>query len=613
MFLDRFKGTKFAERSKAAQVQVAKLDTMRTAPTPRTLGQVLQNPSPRDKHIYGEINKRMARMYDAAVTTNLNLDFPVTITSANAEIFNSIINVRSRSRTADRDYAYAHNAVETYIDDVCGDEPFRLEMKVGKKDSSGAFIEENDTNEEIEAAWKEAGLPENCCANGMYSRSEMDWQAIAALVRDGGILYRLHSLYPYNKYKFAIEPKEIDFLDSYYSGKAPVTNNPIQFSIETDGVYNRPIAYWLFTRHPGDIYYQTQGKKMRERIPAEEMITLFDIRTRAGQFVGMSRLASVIQQLHRNEQYTIAHMTAAIWTACRPIFFTQDFPTAIELVPDFIKTAMQRAEDVVSQGGTGFGVGEKFSNMEPGTIETLPYGFKIDQPRAEFPAEGAVGFNKDNLRAGAAGCQIPTFRFTGDYSEVNFSSGRLGMQAWHDTCERLQQHAITNYRRPHFNAWLFNALSTGEVRQPMGRYKELCMAANFHGRKWPYIQPLQDAQADALKLEIGTTSRDYLIANSERGGTVEEVNAEIAAGRKNDELHGLNFVQEVTTPTLPKGPPGETQPGHEDEPPKPGKKKSMVFCMECNVRALNGETKCRECGSDSVGIYRQALDLHVKR
>lgn len=577
----------------------------------RTLGDVMKNPSHKDREIYGEINKRMMRMYDAAITTNLNVDFPVSITSENAEILTSIVSARARSRRVVRDNPYARNIVETYIDNVGGDEPFRLEMKVGKTNATGEFVEERETNEEIEAAWDEAGEPANCCANGMYSRSEMDWQAVAALVRDGGIIYRHRGFYPDNPFKYAIEPIEIDRLDHYYNRPAAKTQNEIQFSIEMNG-YHRPVAYWILERHPGDIFAFSNSPRYRTRVDASEVVALFDIRTRAGQYVGMPRMASIIQRLHRIDQFDIAHVTAAIWTACKPIFFTQEFPTAMEMVPDFIKTAMQKSSEMADTEGSGYGVGEKFNNMEPGSAETLPYGYKPVQMDAKFPTESAVGFNRDQLRASAAGVQMPYHTMTADYAEINFSSGRLGENAWHDTCKRLQRHIITNYRKPHFNEWLKFAILSGQVKQPISRLKELCRAACFYGRRWPYLQPVQDAQADILRLEAKLDSPSHIIAESERGGKSEDVYQEWASDIKIATAHGLDITGDVSTPVEKKGAPLEPQETPLAPTTVPGKK-SSVFCMECNTRALNGENKCRECGSDSVGIYREAIGLYAHR
>jgi capsid protein len=287
-----------------------------------------------------------------------------------------------------------------------------------------------------------------------------------------------------------------------------------------------------------------------------------------------------------------------------------EFPSAMEVVPDFIKTAMKRAEEVGAM--EGFGVGENFNNMEPGTATNLPFGVKPVFPQVNFPAEGAVGFNKDQSRAAAVGCQMPLFRFTGDYSEINFSSGRLGMDAWHNFCERLQAHMITNYRRPHFNRWLFAAMTAGVVKQPMSRYKELCRAANFYGRRWEYIQPVQDAQADILNIESKLISPSEVCRK--RGGNFEKVCQQIKADIATAKAHGIEIGQDVSLPTITKGAPDEPQATPDDEPvaPKPGKK-SAIFCMECGTRAHNGEALCKECGSDSISVYKTALEIHAAR
>jgi len=581
--------------------------------TKRTLGEVLQNPSNKDREIYGEINKRMLRMYDAAVTNNLNLDFPISITSENAEIFTSIIASRGRARRVVRDNPFARSIVESHIDNVGGDDPFRLEMKVGKKGANGQFVEERETNEEIEAWWKEAGEPENCCANGMYSRAEMDWQAIACIVRDGGVVYRHHEFFPDNEFGYAIEPIEIDRLDHYYNRPSNGKNNEIQFSIELNS-YKRPVAYWILDRHPGDVFAFANTTRYRTQYPAKDIIALFDIRTRAGQLVGMPRIAASIQRLHRIDQFDIAHCTAAIWTACKPIFFTQEFPNAMELVPDFIRGAIDRAQQIANEGeGFGGGENQKFNNMDPGSAEVLPFGYKPHQMDAKFPVESAQGFTKDNLRAVGASVSMPYHALTGDYSEINFSSGRLGENAWHDTCKRLQHHLIVNYRVPHFRRALYFALLTGKVNLPVSRWKEFCKAATFYGRRWPYLQPVQDAQADLLRLESKTDSPSHIIGESERGGKAEDVYSEWASDIEAAKKHGLDITGDSVLPVVKKGDPLQTENPPDDNPPPKGKK-SAIFCLECHARARNGETVCRECGSDSIAVYRQALELtHARR
>jgi len=548
-----------------------KFPFLRRAPKPVLTGRKLQSRPvlPEHARILRSVNQRMMRMYEAAISNNLNADFPVSITSANAEILTSISPTRSRARRLERDNPYARSILETFQNNVGGDEPFRLEMKVGKCTDDGQFILEKDTNRLIEEAWCDAGLPENCTVRRDMSRLEVDIQAITAIVRDGGILARHWRAFPNNKFRYAIEPIEIDRLDHYWNRPQVNTANEIQFSIEMDQ-WHGPVAYHILSKHPGDVFAWSNQPRYRERVPAEDIIALFDLRTRAGQYVGMPRFASIIQRLHRIDQFDIAHVTAAIWAACKPFFIIQEFPTAMgEMVPDFIKRAMESASD---DQGMGQGEGEKLSTSEPGTGEVLPYGQKPFLVDPKFPIEAAADFKKDNLRAAAAGSGAAYHIIGQDLESVNFSSGRIGLEAFRDTCKVLQRHFVLGYRRPHFNEWLKSAILSGQLALPIARLEEFQRAAKFYGRRWQYIQPLQDAQADQLRLQIRTTSRDRIIAESERGGDYEEVASELASDAAVDEAHGLDPFEAKPKPAAPGGgnDDGQTEKEKKPEPENNG-------------------------------------------
>lgn len=492
--------------------------------------------NPQDAAILRGFSRKMVRMYEAAISTNLNADFPVNITSANAELLTSVSNVRSRGRTIERDNPYGHSIVELYQNNVAGWDPFPLEMKVGKWVGK-KFVEEEDTNRLIEEAWKEAGHKENCTVRRDTSRAEMDLQAISAVVRDGGLLFRQYRGFPKNKFNYAVEPIEIDRLDQYFNRPKTGANNEIQFSIELDE-YHGPLAYWILTRHPGDVFVSWSGSpRYRERVDAGDVIALFDVRSRAGQHVGISRMASIIRRLHQIDQFDLAHVTAAIWAACKPFFIVQEFPTAMEYVPDWVKNAVQAGTE-----GNENAEGEKLSTVEPGSGEVLPYGQKPMLVDPKFPVESAAGFKKDSLRAVAAGSGVPYFLLAQDLESVNFSSARIGLDNFHDTCMVLQEHLIENYRRPHFNAWLKYAILSGQLNLPLSRLEEFQKAALFSGRRWDYIQPVQDAQADILLRDAGIKSTDQIIR--ERGGKgAEHVYAQIASDKELAESHGLDFSQ----------------------------------------------------------------------
>lgn len=531
----------------------------------RTGGQLLkQNPvKPSDAKVIREKvagnPRRKLRMYDAAVTTNINADFPVSITSANAEILVSTNLARSRARRLVRDNPYA-SGIETNIrNNVCGEEPFRLEMKVGEY-SDGKFIEETETNRMIELAWRDASKPENCCTSRNISRLELYHMAIAAVIRDGGIIFRHRWGYPKNKYSYAIEPIEIDRLDQYWNRPSNGYSNEIQFSIEMDQ-WHAPIAYHILTRHPGDIFAYSNQDSYRERVDADEVIAFFNMRTRAGQYVGMSQFAPVIQRLHRIDQYDIAEMSAAIVSAIKIGFFTKQ-NTSDEYVGD------REDED-----------GLKIDKVEQGfNFEELPDNYDLKQFDPQHPVEAYAAFSDQNLRSIAQGVGMSHSTVSGNYAGMSFSTGRLEKIPERDTFKVLQEHMKKSLVHPHFNEWLKYAILSGELKLPITRLQEFQDAAFFHAKRWPYINPLQDAQADILRIEGGLDSRSRVIAESERGGDVEQVDSEIASDKAVDEEHDLDFSgSDPTKPTVAQGEPGQTAPAPTgaQPPPKKGSKQTI--------------------------------------
>src|SRR6185437_11502783 len=160
------------------------------------------------------------------------------------------------------------------------------------------------------------------------------------------------------------------------------------------------------------------------------------------------------------DQFDIAHVTAAICASCKPFFIKQNFPTAMEYVPEFIKNAM-------SNGDGAAMAGDKIGAVEPATGEVLPYGQEPVLVDPKFPIETAPEFKKDNLRAACAGAGAAYHMVANDLEAVNFSSGRLVLQQFQDNCKKLQRHMILNYRRPHFNEWLKYAILSGRLNLPL--------------------------------------------------------------------------------------------------------------------------------------------------
>jgi lambda family phage portal protein len=475
------------------------------------------------------------RMYEAAGVSRSNgtADFGVDISSGNAEVLNSFIAASTRARKLERDNPYAWRGLQLFQNNVCGPEPFKLTLKIGKT-VNGRFVKEKDTIAKIKKWWAKEGRPENYTVRKNQSRSSAYWQAITACIRDGGILWRKFPLYPGNDTRFGIKPLEIDHLDHWLCRPAFGTANEIQFGIEKDA-YGAPVAYHILTRHPGDVFAFSYSPRYRERIPANEIIHFQDIITRAGQDKAMPRFCSVITGLHRLDQYDIAEMNAAVLAACYSGFLVRKNQQGTEF-----------------QGDTQTEDGEKEIRVEPGTLYELDSSQEFQAWNPQHPVEAYPEFTNQNIRRCAVGLGLSHFSLSENYEGISYASGRMSLLENRREYKKLQQHMKEGLVVPEFEARLRAGLLSGTLDLPVSRYREICDAADFICTRWDWVDPLKDGQANILAINAGLDSRQRVIAESERGGDSESVDAEQA--EDNDSAKAHDLVYSSAEPDIEKEP-----------------------------------------------------------
>jgi hypothetical protein len=297
--------------------------------------------------------EKIVRAYDAAVTDNYNSDFKGTYGSANTEIFPHRYKVRARGRTLAKDTPHGKAVVRTFQNNVVGAEPFKLEMKVGKwqksaergtrgaaQDGGGhtdqmVFVEEKETNRQIEEEWSEFIKKENFTVRKTMSFMESLRAVEAELVAPGSVICRLYDNYDYNRWGFAVDFLEEDRLQEAYVGNSGPDSlfgagNPIRASIEYHPRFNFPLAYWLLTRHPGEAFAGTQlqpalfgtsrsGEQVyREQVKASDIIHFNNLRDRVEQDIGMTELDATVSNLWRIHQYEKSLTLSSIASAAKP-------------------------------------------------------------------------------------------------------------------------------------------------------------------------------------------------------------------------------------------------------------------------------------------------------
>lgn len=541
-------------------------------------------------------NSKQIRAYDAAVTTNLNLDFTPTIGSANAEILTSLYITRGRCRTLVKDYSFAKGALRNEVNNTVGHDPFRLESKVGIRSKNGTIELEVETNEKIQDFWREFGNRKYFTVRRDMPRDEFFQCAAASVWRDGSLLIRIHRAFK-NKFSVAFELIDADRLQESYMGRADETGNVIRFSIERDE-FGAPVAYWILTRHPGDVFSSGFSSKVfRERVPVENIIHVNNIRLRPEQDIGFPECDSVIQELHRARQFDIAHVTAAIKNCVSGFFIKQEFPTGMQMPGDPGMDYGHQAGGGNQKGDGKGGRADRVEVLEAGQARITELGQTPMVLSTKFPNEAAVGFRKDTLHSVASGLGQSYAAVSGDFEGYSFSTARAGEVPQRDNYIVRQDNLIHGMVECVFEVGVECAILSGQLDLPISRLGEFVKAAHFHGKRWPYVNPLQDAQTDIMLIEAGLQSPQETLAQSENHRNVETVYSEIAAAKEKATTLGLDFSQEVTKPTVEKGAPGQTLPdpldGGAQPPPKKQGQRSLLsdatWRRTQSILRINGE------------------------
>ncbi len=184
-------------------------------------------------------------------------------------------------------------------------------------------------------------------------------------------------------------------------------------------------------------------------------------------------------------------------------------------------------------------------------MQVLPAGFDI-KFASPPQALSAIELAKLNIRQIAAGLGCPEHLVSGDLSQANYSSLRAGLMQFKRRLEQYQKHMLVpQLLDPVWRRWLTFETLSGQFDLPgFADEPESYFAVNWAADPLDFVDPLKDVQAEILAIQAGLKSRRQAI--SERGGSIEQVDAEIAADRAREKSLGLSF----STAAVPPQPPG---------------------------------------------------------
>ena len=485
--------------------------------------------------------------FAAAKINRLTMDFLAGNTSADQDLFNDNKRLRARARSLSINNPFAAKFLQMVKQNVVGEAGILVKSTVtglnGKQTAQTDVI-----NQRIDEEWKRWCTRGRCTADGKFSFVDFQHMAIVNCGREGEDLTKYVFGRQFNECGFALQPLDNDQLDDTMTQvDLNGSGAEVRMGVEVDQ-YGKPLAYWLYNRHPSDI---NGGNRERKRVPAD-FINHCAIWQRPGQTRGYSWLAPSMLGLNQYGRYSEAVIVAARASAAKFLVIQQKSAEGGDYTGD--------DEDAEGEATNKDGTQLMDANAGEALVLDLDQEANFIDPR--FPTNTHKDFTQTMLREVASGllCMYPSL--ANDLEGVNFSSIRAGLIDERDMWRILQQWFAGSKIIPIRLAWLKVALLTtlSDITLTPKQMEQFTV----RGRGWEWVDPMKDAQAIILKLGEGLTT--YEIECGKLGYDWQELALQRKKEQEFFQANGIVYGVDITGDQGGKG----VAAGDEDEAAKAG-------------------------------------------
>lgn len=378
--------------------------------------------------------------------------------------------LRNRARSLVQNNPYARKALDSLVSNVVG-EGIIPESRARTK----------GLRRQIDSLW--ASWVQECDADGKLDFDGLTALAYRAMEQDGEVLIRLRPRRPEDGLTVPLQLQvlEIDYLDSSRNDDRTVSG------IERDAL-GRVVAYWLHDHHPGDsaglVSFIGTGST---RVPADRVIHLYAIE-RPGQSRGITRFAAAIARLRDLAIYEDAELARKQNESLFAVIVSGDASEfAIPAAGESLAAAQARANQLGDLG-----------ELRGGAI------FSANGQHVTVAAPAATAGYSETIRAHlyaiAAACGVTYEMLTGDLSQVNFSSSRIGQMEFRRMADqRRWQVLIPVMLERIWRAFVGAAYTSGAIPDEDA-------AVEWTVPRWQYIQPDREVRADLDEIRGGLSS-----------------------------------------------------------------------------------------------------------
>jgi lambda family phage portal protein len=431
------------------------------------------------------IGIEQARSYDAAKSGRRTAGWQATGGSANAELGIGLATIRNRSRDVVRNNEFAKRAVGVWTSNVVG---YGITLTAESQKENDAYN-----------AWANSL---ECDADGVDNLAGLIGLGCSEKFSAGEVLIRRRWRRLSDGYAIPLQIQilEADFLDESKTGPVGEGGNFCILGKEFDRLGNC-VAYWIFPEHPGELTGWRGRSFQSQRVLASEIIHYYK-RDRASAVRGVSELAVSLMRYRDMADWHDAELVRKKMEAC---------------VVGIIRSA--GTDKPLGLAGDEKGL----EKMRPGLLARVG---QADDVIFNNPAPSAGGgeFTRFQLHALAVGCGITYAQLTGDHSQANFSSSRMGLIEFRQMVEQEQWlHLVPKVIQP-IRRWFREAAALRGI--PLG---DLAKDKISMPRK-AMVDPLKDVLTAKEAIRGGgLTLSEWL---REQGTTLEDYIAERQAEQK---------------------------------------------------------------------------------
>jgi lambda family phage portal protein len=301
----------------------------------------------------------------------------------------------------------------------------------------------------------------------------------------------------------------------------------IRQGIEFDPI-GRRIAYHFWRVHPGDTTDMSLQAGQRTRVPAADVLHIFDP-VEGGQIRGLSRLTAAIVTLFMLDAYDDAELDRKKTAALFALFIKRTDPDG-----ELFDAAVEKAAKASGEGTADV-------RLQPGLAQVLFPGEDIS---VAAPADVGPSFEAFQYRALAricAGLGLPYAGVTGDLVRANYANQRAALIEARRRLEAIQHSVLVfQFCRPVIR-WFADAAALAGALDMPGYADDPApyLRVRHIPPRWEWVDPLKDRQAEALAVDNGFKARSDVI--EAEGADPEEVDARIAEDQAREKRLGIAF------------------------------------------------------------------------